>query len=545
MGHFKRVLRNGCQELKPNSKTPQDRPITLALLAMGGEGGGVLADWAIDMAERNGFFAQTTSVPGVAQRTGTTVYYLEFYPDDGISRLGSHEPILSTMAMPGEVDIVVASELMEAGRAISRGFVTSDVTTLITSTNRVYSMTERTALGDGRVDSEAILKSAKDSSKKLIAADFAKVAEDSSSVISAALFGALAGSNALPFGKEHFIAAIERGGVGVKSSIAAFEKSFEIASALIKSEGKTQSSAVSVQIGTKPVNPGEISQEEQSKIINDPTSVVGYKLTNLAAQVKSEIPESARVMVINGIKRTADYQSTKYAERYLSRVLEIAKIEAQCGNGSGRLLNETARYTALWMTYEDTIRVADLKTRRSRFQRVNAEARVNKEQLMEVREYLHPMSEEIADTLPTPIGKWILRTKVVTRSIEKITANGMILNTASIGGYLLLYTLARLKPIRPRSLRFNLEQERIDSWLGRIKTLASTNYDLACEVAECANVIKGYGDTHRNGWRNFTFIMDELDRIAANTDAAVRVKDLRVAALADEDGIKLRALLSL
>ena len=138
----------------PNISTPHNRPITLALLAMGGEGGGVLADWAVDMAEHNGFFAQTTSVPGVAQRTGTTVYYLEFFPDDGAGKPGVHEPVLSTMATPGEVDIVVASELMEAGRAISRGFVTSDITTFITSTHRVYSMTERTSMGDGRVDSE-------------------------------------------------------------------------------------------------------------------------------------------------------------------------------------------------------------------------------------------------------------------------------------------------------------------------------------------------------------------------------------------------------
>jgi indolepyruvate ferredoxin oxidoreductase, beta subunit len=105
----------------PNISTPHNRPITLALLAMGGEGGGVLADWAVDMAEHNGFFAQTTSVPGVAQRTGTTVYYLEFFPDDGAGKPGVHEPVLSTMATPGEVDIVVASELMEAGRAISMG----------------------------------------------------------------------------------------------------------------------------------------------------------------------------------------------------------------------------------------------------------------------------------------------------------------------------------------------------------------------------------------------------------------------------------------
>jgi len=235
----------------PNLNTPHNRPITLALLAMGGEGGGVLADWAIDMAEHNGFFAQTTSVPGVAQRTGTTVYYLEFFPDDGAGKPGVHEPVLSTMATPGEVDIVVASELMEAGRAIFRGFVTSDVTTFITSTHRVYSMTERTSMGDGRVDSEEIIKSAKAAAKKFIAADFAKVAEESSSVISAALFGAIAGSGALPFTKEQFAAAIERGGVGVKTSMAAFDKSYEIAKQIVSRPSKGRLSRTSSRYGNQ------------------------------------------------------------------------------------------------------------------------------------------------------------------------------------------------------------------------------------------------------------------------------------------------------
>ena len=49
------------------------RPIGIAILAMGGEGGGVLADWIVDMAEHEGYPAQSTSVPGVAQRTGTTI----------------------------------------------------------------------------------------------------------------------------------------------------------------------------------------------------------------------------------------------------------------------------------------------------------------------------------------------------------------------------------------------------------------------------------------------------------------------------------------
>ena len=180
----------------PNTFTTKTRPITMAILAMGGEGGGVLADWCVDMAEHSGFWAQTTSVPGVAQRTGTTVYYLEFFP-----KLAGHndEPVLSTMAAPGEVDIVIASELMEAGRAVQRGFVTPTLTTFITSTHRVYSMQEKMALGDGRVDSDVLLDAARSAAKVLIPGDFAKVAEDSGSVISSALFGALAGSGALPF----------------------------------------------------------------------------------------------------------------------------------------------------------------------------------------------------------------------------------------------------------------------------------------------------------------------------------------------------------
>ena len=56
------------------------QPIKIAILAMGGEGGGVLADWIVNLGEENGYFAQTTSVPGVAQRTGATIYYVELFP---------------------------------------------------------------------------------------------------------------------------------------------------------------------------------------------------------------------------------------------------------------------------------------------------------------------------------------------------------------------------------------------------------------------------------------------------------------------------------
>src|SRR5512133_2016451 len=135
-------------------------PIKIAILAMGGEGGGVLADWLVDLGEANGWLAQTTSVPGVAQRTGATIYYVELYPGGDAERDGA-DPVLALMPLPGDVDVVLASELMECGRAVQRGLVTADRTTLIASTHRVYSITEKTALGDGRADSGNLLAHAR------------------------------------------------------------------------------------------------------------------------------------------------------------------------------------------------------------------------------------------------------------------------------------------------------------------------------------------------------------------------------------------------
>ncbi|WP_340619790.1 hypothetical protein [Xenorhabdus siamensis] len=68
---------------------PNIQPIKIAILAMGGEGGGVLADWIVNLSEEHGYFAQATSVPGVAQRTGATIYYVELFP-------GADDPAITT-----------------------------------------------------------------------------------------------------------------------------------------------------------------------------------------------------------------------------------------------------------------------------------------------------------------------------------------------------------------------------------------------------------------------------------------------------------------
>src|SRR3984893_10087461 len=208
---------------KADTRAP--RAIIIAIVAMGGEGGGGLADWIVDLAEHAAYRAQTTSVPGVAQRTGSTIYYIELFSSAAANAAGK-DPVLALMPVPGELDIVLASELMEAGRAIQRGIVTPDRTTLISSTHRVYSMTEKTAVGDGQVDAQKLLDAGHAAAKRFVCANFAQIAEQTKSVISAALFGALAGTHALPFDRGQFEDAIRRSGVGVESSLAAFAAAF-------------------------------------------------------------------------------------------------------------------------------------------------------------------------------------------------------------------------------------------------------------------------------------------------------------------------------
>jgi indolepyruvate ferredoxin oxidoreductase beta subunit len=487
------------------------RPITIAILAMGGEGGGVLADWIIDLAEHGGYIAQMTSVPGVAQRTGATIYYVELFPKAAARQ---QKPVLALMPVPGDVDIVLASELMEAGRAITRGFVTPDRTTLITSTHRVYTMLERTALADGRVDAAALLKSTDEAARRLHAFDMASIADATGSLISAVMFGALAGSGTLPFQKMAFEATIRRGGVGVEASVRAFNAGFEAAAS-----------------GNAPALPAERPFDPQARDVS---------VEALVAPIDENLSIVSRPIVSAGVVRLADYQNEDYARLYLKRLAPVIEIEKQRPGKPDELLTEVARSLALAMAYEDTVRVAELKIRASRFERVRKEVIVKDGQLLEIVEYMHPRTQEIAETLPAPLGRFILNTSWLRRIFDAFTKKGRKVKTSSVRGFLLLYMVASLKPLRPRSLRWISEQKRQDEWLAKVLEIAREDYALAVEVAHLIGLVKGYGDTHERGREKYETLMALIPKLRARGNAAAELAGLRKAAMADESGEGLK-----
>ncbi len=490
----------------------QTHAITIAILAMGGEGGGVLADWLVDLAEHNGFVAQTTSVPGVAQRTGATVYYLEMFAKSSIPE--GRQPVFALSPFPGQVDIVLASELMEAGRALQRGLVHPQRTTLITSSHRVYAMTERIAMGDGRMDSEKLLAGAKAAAHRFIAADFSAMAENFGSLIGPALYGALAASGQLPFTRAQYEATIQRGGIGVKASLQAFAAAYQEAQEQL--EGKTSTSA-----------------SEQAANASAQPLAVGPRLQALAQTIQAEFRPCAHKHLLAGIARLTDYQNESYAALYLDRLLPLNQEASDSATGD-QLVSEAARHLALWMSYEDTVRVADLKIRRSRFDRVSQEVKQSTEQYLDINEFLHPRVEEIADTMPAPMGRWLLRSTWARQLLARFTQKGRIVKTTSLRGYLLLYAIASLRVTRPYSLRFEHEQERINAWLTSVDSLLQTHEELALQVVKAQQLVKGYGDTHSRGWRNFQRLMRALPFFQNEPDAASKLQQLQKIALNDD-----------
>ena len=206
------------------------RPITLLIAALGGEGGGVLTQWIVSAAEKAGFPVQSTSIPGVAQRTGATTYYVEIFPVPA-RELGGKLPVLALTPGVGDIDIAVASELLETGRTVANGFVTRERTHVIGSLSRFFAMDEKIAMGDGRFDQDKLIKVIKDNSRDSLLVDMDALAKQSGSIINAVMLGAIAGSNRLPIKPEQFEMAIREDGKSVDGNLRGFHAGFEAARA--------------------------------------------------------------------------------------------------------------------------------------------------------------------------------------------------------------------------------------------------------------------------------------------------------------------------
>jgi indolepyruvate ferredoxin oxidoreductase beta subunit len=485
------------------------KPVTILVGALGGDGGGVLCDWIVSAAQSHGLGVQATQIPGVAQRTGATTYYLEVMPTP--TRTAS---VLALNPAIGEVDVALATELLEAGRMIFNGFVTPDRTTLIASTHRVLAIGERAAMGDGSFDVGRLLRAVKERSKEQILFDMDQAAEESGGVINAVLLGALAGSGRLPIPDTAFEAAIRHAGKSVDTNLAAF--------AFGRGHAR-----------------GELDQAVRE---HRKRQAAARGVEDLIERARRGYPARSLDVVEEGIRRLAAYQDRRYAALYLDRLDPVNAL------GSAELLRETARHLAVRMSFEDVIRVAQAKTSADRIARVRAEVRAKDREPLEITEHFKPGIEEIAALLPPGMARRLVAWAERTGRLGKVYFS-MHVRTTTVFGFARLRLLAGLRWWRPHTYRYIEEQAEIEHWLAQIRAAAPLSVDLAREIAEGARLIKGYGDTHKRGLANYRLITDQVIMPALAGKLTPRaavdaVANARVAALADPDGETLSKTLA-
>jgi indolepyruvate ferredoxin oxidoreductase beta subunit len=503
----------------------KQRPISLLVCALGGEGGGVLTEWLIDIARHAGYPAQATSIPGVAQRTGATTYYIEVFPVP-MADLGGKRPVFSLNPVPGALDAMVSSELLETARQVGNGMTNPDRTLVITSSARTLTTQERMQLGDGRADPADMLKLVQQFSRQHQVFDMATIAREAGTVVSAVMLGAIAGSGLFPFQREDYEAVVKEGGKGVQASLRGFAKAYEIVS-----QGKVQSQYLEQVLAPKPMPAGTLAP--QASPPRHPHAGV--------------FPQTVEEMFGLGYQRLVDYQGKAYAELYVKRLQSVLAAEREVdptGAKGHAVTKEMARWLALWMAFDDIVRVADLKSRASRWERVQGEVKAGDDDLLKLYDHFKPGVPEFAAMLPEGLaGKLVAWDRKRVRGGKQAWAMPLKIGTHSVLGMVALRTLASMKWLRVRGSRFALEQKMIEKWLQGVVQGTQRSWELGHEIALCGRLIKGYGSTNERGKENLLHVLDHLAHGGRTDAAAQAIRAAREAALADEGGKALDATL--
>jgi indolepyruvate ferredoxin oxidoreductase, beta subunit len=454
-----------------------ERPVCVLIGALGGQGGSVLANWLVEAAHRAGYPAQSTSIPGVAQRTGATTYYFELFPEQN----PPEDPVFSLFPSAGDVDLVVALEPTEAGRALERGLVT-DNTTVVTSTARAYSTAEKSVAGDGALAAADILQALRGAARRVI---WLEAGNPYGRELNAMLFGALVGSHVIPLTEAHAQSAIRAMGLAVEANLQAFSAGLDLAR-----DGRDL----------------PIEHREAAFIYSPVPAGMEDDLASL--------PEPLRRLAGHTLARLVDYQDAAYARCYLKRLRELVSLDTPVEDY--RLSRQVGQRLGAWMSQEDIIRVAQLKTRPGRLARIRREVGAGNADPVAVEDFLSPSREQIMEILPPRLAGYLARAAWLDRHMRW--------RTFSLFGFLVMKLLAGLRPLRPHTLGYIRAQQAIESWLEAVRQAARHDYELACATAELAVWVRGYGHVRAHGLGRLSAALSDWSARLAQDAAAVRAE---------------------
>jgi len=487
--------------------------ITILIPAVGGQGGGVLTEWLVQAFQLDSYEVQGIGLPGLSQRGGSTTYYLEAHPapEDNEQRV-----IFSQYPVPGDVDLILSQEFLELGRVLEEGYGSSGKTSIVASTHRIYSTHEKMPISSGIYSDDNISDLAEAFSREFIGFNALVLAKENGMGelgVNAILLGALAASGFLPLGEASYLKAIESVGIAVASNIKAFRIGWDYVKTRQYEEAE-----------------GKKTQTWEQFLNEQDMRLSGKKPEAMREMVQRSLqtyPLHLKEILADALSRLIDYQGVWYAEKFLKALDVVYHIDLENGGGGGggfKIVESFAKNYALWMTYEDGIRVADLKIKSDRFKKIRSEMRVRKDQVYKVIDYLKPDAYEIYGLLPFFIVKpiaGILNTrlfKALWKRKKPITF-GQKPVTTSFFGFMRLWFLTKLKFTRPISYRYRQEHKLIKKYRRAVEKFSAMNYELGVLVARSGSIVKGYGKVRRRTLRAFERFLDNIITPLAEYDS--------------------------
>lgn len=445
------------------------RGVRVLIGTVGGQGGGVLSDWLVRGLLNAGWQPQSVGLLGLSQRAGTVIYYVEANPE------GDKPPILSPFAVPGDVDLILAQEFLELGRLLQGGFAAKNCS-IIANTYRYLGTLEKMPAEGGIFSSEEIRNAAEslsDNTWLFHAQNMVTEAGLSYLSSNAILLGAVVASPIFNLPAEPFHQAIRAAESNVGDNIKAFDLGYKMMRDGTLPRALFQESEVK--------DWQQMADERAAKL--PPGKASQYKQLLDAAQ--QTLPAALNQVLAEALYQLIDYQHLKYAQSYLDLIAEFADDEP--------LQAVYAQHLALWLTYEDSPRVAQLKTRPERFTGIAKEHGLKPGQKLVVEDYLAPDPQQIYGILPPSLAELVRSVgRRINPEFEKITLE-MKIKTSSLHGYYTMALIGWSRRFRLSSWRHQQEMKEINLWQQGIRDWQRQDRELAFLAADAGRLIKGYG----------------------------------------------------
>jgi hypothetical protein len=248
------------------------------------------------------------------------------------------------------------------------------------------------------------------------------------------------------------------------------------------------------------------------------------------------LSESTAAIVSDGIHRLIDYQGPSYATLYVDRVRRFVGRRGI----DDAMLGEIARLMALRMSYEDPIRIAQLKL--GEVEGVAGHSRVAA--TGEVRKF---RMDELVGALPAAVADPVLYVCERVNWTHKPVS--ISYSNASRWGTRRLKIEAALRRWRRFSVRYAEERLWVERWLHMISRSLAKQPQAASAIVQTATMIQGYGDSYRQGLADWHAIIDGLakptfDGVLPLADLAGAVAEARAAAMSDPRQVALKRVIA-